>query len=119
MGLEFCVIWFQIAQEIWVAVCGALRGKARRSAPFPFKAAVVRLQLRVVRHDRVETGACIGRSSNRRQNQPLFIELAYLTEGQRHAAACRFQPAKCPVVGAFRGKLGDDDITRINVFRVW
>ena len=27
MGLEFCVIWFQIAQEIWVAVCGALRGK--------------------------------------------------------------------------------------------
>ena len=53
-----------------------------------------------------------------RHNPSLFIELAYFTERQRHATACRFQPAKCPVVAAFRGELGDDDITRVNVFGV-
>ena len=53
-----------------------------------------------------------------RHNLSLLIELAYFAEGQRHAAACGFQPAECPVVGAFRGELGDDDITRVNVFGV-
>ena len=48
----------------------------------------------------------------------LFVEVADFTKRQRHAAACGFQPPKCPVVGAFRGKLGDDDITCVNVFGV-
>ena len=53
-----------------------------------------------------------------RHHPPLFVELAYFTERQRHVATRGFQAAECPIVCAFRGELSNDDITRVNVFGV-
>src|SRR5260370_11375084 len=52
-----------------------------------------------------------------RHNPPLFVEVADFAERQRHLSPGRLQRTQWPVVCAFGGKPGDDNLSRVNVFR--
>ncbi len=53
-----------------------------------------------------------------RYDPPLLVEMADFAEGQRHLATGRLHGPECPVVGAFDGELGDDNISRVNVLGI-
>jgi hypothetical protein len=48
----------------------------------------------------------------------LLVEVADFTEWQSHPTSGRLERTEWPVVYTFRGKPGDDNVSRVNVFRV-
>ena len=53
-----------------------------------------------------------------RHDPPLFVEVADFAERQRHLPLSGRQRTKWPVICAFGGKPGDDNVSRVNVLGV-
>src|SRR5438876_8143503 len=53
-----------------------------------------------------------------RHNPPLLVEVANFAERQRHLSPSGLQRTEWPVVCAFDGKAGDDNVSRVNVLGV-
>ena len=53
-----------------------------------------------------------------RYDPPLLVEVADLAEWQRHLAPSRPHRTERPVVGAFDGELGDDNVSRVGILGI-
>ena len=51
-------------------------------------------------------------------NPPLLVEVADFTERERNPASGGLQRTEWPVVCAFDGKLGDDNVSRVNILGI-